>query len=91
MAQIAALTGASSAVRDLQIGMVGSDVKTLQVYLNGHGFPVAASGAGSSGNETTKFGAATKAAVIKLQTAAGISPAAGYLGAKTRAYIAAHP
>jgi hypothetical protein len=93
LAQIAALTGGAqgSFSRDLQVGATGDDVKALQVYLNTHGYAVASSGAGSSGNETTKFGAATKAALIKLQKAAGISPAAGYFGAKTRAYIAANP
>lgn len=76
--------------RDLQQGSSGSDVKALQVYLNASGYAVAASGAGSAGNETMTFGPATKAAVAKMQAAWGISPAAGYVGAKTRAAIAAH-
>jgi len=77
--------------RDLQIGVTGSDVQSLQVYLNTHGFLVAANGAGSSGHETTMFGRATKAALIKFQSAAAIKPAAGYFGPKTRTYVAAHP
>ncbi len=76
--------------RDLQQGSSGADVKALQVYLNASGYTVAASGAGSMGNETMTFGPATKAAVIKLQTAWSISPAAGYVGAKSRAAISAH-
>ncbi len=76
--------------RDLQVGSSGADVKALQVYLNASGYTVAASGAGSMGNETMTFGPATKAAVVKLQTAWAISPAAGYVGPKTRAAIATH-
>jgi len=77
--------------RDLQVGSIGEDVKALQVWLNSKGYTVAASGAGSPGQETSKFGAATRAALAKYQKAEGISPAAGYFGAKTRAYIAANP
>jgi len=77
--------------RDLQQGSSGADVKALQVFLNGSASTqVAASGAGSPGNETMTFGPATKAAVIKYQTAKGVTPAAGYVGAKTRASIAAN-
>jgi len=76
--------------RDLQQGSSGADVKALQVFLNGSaGTMVAASGAGSPGSETMTFGPATKAAVAKFQTAHSVSPAAGYVGAKTRAAIAA--
>ncbi len=94
LAQIAALGGSAgpgSFTRDLKVGVAGSDVKALQVFLNTHGYAVSSNGPGSAGNETTKFGTATRAALIKLQKALGISPAAGYFGAKTRAYIAAHP
>ncbi|KKW31234.1 MAG: hypothetical protein UY74_C0020G0011 [Candidatus Kaiserbacteria bacterium GW2011_GWC2_52_8b] len=104
LAQIAALQGKAtpnvnayanananaSFKRDLETGATGDDVKALQAYLNTHGYAVSSSGAGSSGNETTKFGGLTRAALIKLQKAAGITPAAGYFGPKTRAYVAAH-
>ena len=83
--------GVGSFARDLEVGSTGDDVKALQVYLNTHGYAIASSGPGSSGNETTKFGGLTRAALVKLQKAAGITPTAGYFGAKTRAYIAAHP
>jgi fibronectin-binding autotransporter adhesin len=76
--------------RDLQVGSTGADVKALQMFLNTMtGTMVASSGAGSPGNETTTFGPATKAAVIKFQTLYNITPIAGYAGAKTRAQIAA--
>ncbi len=78
---------ASSFTRDLELGSIGDDVRALQVYLNNHGYSVAASGPGSSGNETTKFGAGTRAALIKFQKANSITPAAGYFGPKTRAFI----
>lgn len=72
---------------NLTVGSLGSEVKALQEYLNAHGYMVTNSGAGSSGNETTTFGAATRAALVKYQQAKGITPAAGYFGAKTRASI----
>jgi len=75
----------SAFVRNLEFGMSGADVKALQVYLNTHGYVVASSGAGSPGNETSRFGGATRSALIKFQKANGITPAAGYFGPKTRA------
>ncbi|MBI5457031.1 peptidoglycan-binding protein [Candidatus Kaiserbacteria bacterium] len=90
-ASIKALSGGAASapagtfVRDLQVGSTGDDVKALQVWLNANGYQVAASGAGSPGNETTMFGGATRAALIKFQKAKGITPAAGYFGPKTRA------
>lgn len=72
---------------NLTSGSLGEEVKALQAFLNAHGYPVAANGAGSPGNETTKFGPATKAALMKYQKAKGITPASGYFGTKTRALI----
>lgn len=71
--------------RSLKIGVTGNDVKCLQQYLNGAGHQVAASGAGSPGNETTYFGSRTKAAVASWQAANGVSPTAGYFGPISRA------
>ncbi len=74
--------------RDLSKGMTGEDVGALQKLLNAKGFTVAVSGAGSPGNETTYFGAATQAAVIKFQKARSITPAVGYVGPITRKALA---
>ena len=74
-------------IRDLTIGSIGNDVKQLQEFLNTHGFVIAKTGPGSSGNETTIFGKLTKTALIKFQKANNISPAVGYFGPKTRLKI----
>lgn len=74
---------------DLKTGSLGSDVKALQEFLNARGFTVAASGPGSPGNETTTFGALTRAAVIKYQKSKGITPAVGYFGPITRKAVEA--
>lgn len=74
---------------NLTTGSLGSEVKVLQQYLNARGYTVAASGAGSLGNETTTFGNATRAALVKYQKAHNITPAVGYFGPKTRAAISA--
>lgn len=73
--------------KDLTLGSVGPDVKALQQFLNSHGAQVAASGAGSPGNESEYFGSLTKAALAKWQAANGITPSVGYFGPKTRATI----
>lgn len=73
--------------RSLTYGSRGNDVLELQKFLNTHGFTVAATGAGSLGNETTFFGTATRKAVARFQAAYHITPAAGYFGPITRAKI----
>ncbi len=73
--------------RTLSLTMTGEDVRTLQKILNANGYAITASGAGSSGNETTYFGAATQAAVIRFQRDKGIAPAAGLVGPVTRAAL----
>src|SRR3989338_2249828 len=77
-------TTSCSFTRDLTVGARGTDVKCLQEYLNGAGFEVAASGAGSPGNETETFGPLTRAAVVKWQSANGVS-GTGYFGPISRA------
>lgn len=73
--------------RSLDLGDEGEDVKELQKYLNQNGFVVSTIGAGSSGYETTYFGPATQAALIRFQRANNIEPATGYFGAITRSFI----
>ncbi len=89
------LVGASPSVsvqttsfyRDLQVGDVGEDVRSLQKYLNTHGFVISSVGIGSPGNETTTFGPATRSALIQFQQSKGISPASGYFGPLTRSLM----
>ncbi|MDP2650669.1 MAG: peptidoglycan-binding domain-containing protein [bacterium] len=88
-AQLGASTSTYSFTRSLTVGSTGADVKALQQWLNANGYPVAATGAGSAGNETSYFGTLTRAAVAKYQAAKGISPAVGYFGPITRAALAA--
>jgi peptidoglycan hydrolase-like protein with peptidoglycan-binding domain len=74
---------ANSTSRTLTVGSQGEDVRALQKYLNTNGFIIATTGTGSPGKESTVFGPATKAAVMKFQISKGISPV-GYVGAVTR-------
>ncbi len=93
-AQLSAMSGSAPASTgytfntNLTVGSKGADVMNLQKVLNmSADTQVASTGAGSPGSETSTFGPATKAAVIKFQTKNGISPAAGYVGAITRAKL----
>lgn len=81
--------GSATFCRDLTIGSQGSDVHALQAFLNANGAPLAQSGPGSLGEETDYFGSLTKAALAQWQAANSISPASGYFGPKTRAFILA--
>ena len=58
---------------NLMIGNVDPEVVTLQRLLNAAGFTVASSGPGSIGNETTKFGLFTQAALHRFQCARAIA------------------
>lgn len=72
--------------RDLTVGSVGTDVKSLQQFLNDNGYSVASSGVGSKGRETTIFGNLTSAAVKKFQAAQGIAQT-GTINSATRAAL----
>lgn len=77
LAQIAALQGSTGSTggascatftQNLRQGSTGGEVMAVQKFLNSSADTrVAATGAGSPGNETSTFGPATKAAVIKFQ------------------------
>jgi hypothetical protein len=69
---------------NLQFGMTSSNVKQLQIFLNTHGFIVATSGPGSIGDETDRFGSATRDALIRFQKHYHIIPSVGYFGPVTR-------
>lgn len=94
LAQIAALQGGSTTTtsggacftftRNHKQGDSGGEVMEVQKFLNSHGAQVAVSGAGSPGNESSYFGAKTKAAVATFQAANSVSPAVGYWGPLTR-------
>ncbi len=82
--------------RDLKVGSTGEDVKMLQIFLNTKPeTKVAATGPGSSGNETLYFGPATHRAVVLFQEiykAETLSPigllyGTGFVGPLTRAVL----
>jgi peptidoglycan hydrolase-like protein with peptidoglycan-binding domain len=73
--------------KNLTLGNVNNDVKQLQIYLNNNGYILAKTGPGSKGKETTKFGSATKASLIKFQKVNKIKPSVGYFGPITRDFI----
>lgn len=73
--------------RDMKFCDNGEDARALQIFLNLSGFTVAESGNGSPGRETIGFGNRTVNALARYQAANGISPAKGFFGPKTRAFI----
>jgi len=64
-------------VRDLDIGMTGDDVKSLQTLLISKGYSIPSGATGS-------FGTQTKSALSQYQKKNNIVPALGYFGEKTR-------
>jgi|GEM_PF-5350645 len=64
-------------VRDLDIGMEGDDVRSLQTLLMAEGYAIPAGATGY-------FAGQTQSALAKYQSAHGIVPAVGYFGPVTR-------
>ena len=77
-------------IRTLALNSEGADVKALQKYLNAKGYVIAVKGPGSNGNETARFGILTQKALARFQKANNISPAIGFFGPITRAFINNH-
>jgi peptidoglycan hydrolase-like protein with peptidoglycan-binding domain len=74
--------------KTLGAGTTDSGVLFLQKYLNTHGVPVSATGAGSPGKETAFFGAKTKAALILFQQK-NLLPKTGIFDAVTKQKMSA--
>lgn len=72
------MTGGCTFTRNLTVGSKGDDVTCLQKALIAAGYSLPAGATGY-------FGSQTVAAVVAWQKAAGVSPAAGYFGAISRA------
>ncbi len=73
-------------LKDLKLNMVHPDVMRLQVWLNKNGYPLTATGIGSTGHETANFGKLTLGAVKRFQGANNL-PQTGYFGPLSRAVI----
>jgi hypothetical protein len=82
--------------RDLKPGDTSlPDIKTLQQYLNTHGFQIASKGPGSPSKETTIFDPLTRQALKRFQEAhadqilkpIGLTKGTGYFGPSTRDFI----
>lgn len=80
--------------KTLKVGSLGQEVLSLQKFLNTHGFVIATSGPGSSGNETVNFGRATEKALKAYQCSKkivcdgdSVSTGYGMVGKTTRGYL----
>jgi peptidoglycan hydrolase-like protein with peptidoglycan-binding domain len=89
-------TTAPALTLDLSLGSIDPQVLILQQLLNKAGYTLTQSGPGSPGNETTKFGALTYAALKAFQCAQGIACSGeeattgyGFLNAATRTALLA--
>ena len=87
---------ASEFTRPLKLGVSGTDVRALQIFLNSSPETrIATVGPGSPGLETTYFGEKTRTAVVKFQekyrseilTPNGLVSGSGYVGPSTLAVL----
>jgi hypothetical protein len=76
----------SAVANDLTINSNGSGVNSLQAFLISKSTGPAAQALAAVG-ATGHFGALTQAALAEYQKSVGITPASGYFGPKTRAYL----
>jgi murein L,D-transpeptidase YcbB/YkuD len=72
--------------RNLSLWNTGNDVKQLQLFLIAQASGPAAAKLAKHG-ATNLFGTLTFNALVEFQKKAGIKPASGYFGPKTRAYV----
>jgi peptidoglycan hydrolase-like protein with peptidoglycan-binding domain len=72
--------------KDLKLGASSPDVKQLQIFLNRNAAPIALSGPGALGNETTYFGPSTKRALATFQRARQLRSDGNFTSA-TRALV----
>ncbi len=72
--------------KDLKYNMIDNEVKLLQEYLNNNGYVISKAGPGSKGKETTKFGPATRSALIRFQKAKKL-PGTGFFGPLSRGMV----
>jgi hypothetical protein len=79
-------TSAAVFIRNLSLRITGNDVKALQVFLIAQAKGPAATKLKAHGL-TKNFGILTFNALREFQKSVGISPASGYFGPKTRAYV----
>ncbi len=76
--------------RNLALGMTGNDVKQLQFFLITKNEGPSARKLSVHGT-TQYFGTLTQGALAEFQKSVHISPASGFFGPITRAWVAAHP
>ncbi len=83
---VTVVTENTNLTKTLKLKMIDAEVKKLQVFLNTNGFILTKTGAGSPGNETTKYGLLTLNAVKKFQKKYGLK-VDGIVGKNTREVV----
>ena len=83
-------TASFTFTRNLSLWSTGNDVKQLQLFLISQNSGIAAAKLVKHGT-TNVFGMLTFSALVEFQKKASITPASGYFGPITRAYVNDHP